>query len=103
VKDEVTIVLFPGTSGAPKKICMPKLVVKFGVLLSLVFLIGFLGSIFYFTQQYLSLQISETELVKLRRDSKIRKIQVAKLSSREHPETNNFAVLAEALEGWIHI
>jgi murein DD-endopeptidase MepM/ murein hydrolase activator NlpD len=81
-KDELTIVLFPGTSGAPKKISLPKLVVKFGVLVSSVVLIGFLGSIFYFTQQYLSLQISETELVKLRRDSKIRKIQVAKLAQQ---------------------
>jgi murein DD-endopeptidase MepM/ murein hydrolase activator NlpD len=81
-KDEVTIVLFPGTSGAPKKICLPKLVVKFGVLVSVVVLIGFLGSIFYFTQQYLSLQISESELVKLRRDTKIRKIQVAKLAQQ---------------------
>ena len=45
---------------------------------SFVVFIGFLGSTFYFTQQYLRLQGSETDLVKLRRDSKIRKIQVEK-------------------------
>jgi murein DD-endopeptidase MepM/ murein hydrolase activator NlpD len=82
VKDEVTIVLFPGTSGAPKKMCLPKRVVKFSVLVSFVTLIVFLGSIFYFIEQYLSLKNSETELVKLRRDSKIRKIQVAKFAQK---------------------
>ncbi|MGY8760686.1 MAG: hypothetical protein ACKVK9_06060, partial [Nitrospinaceae bacterium] len=66
-KDEVTIVLFPGTLRAPKKICLPQRVVKFGVLVSFVVLIGFLGSVFYFSQQYLSLQGSENELVELRR------------------------------------
>jgi murein DD-endopeptidase MepM/ murein hydrolase activator NlpD len=81
-KDAVTIVLFPGTSGAPKKLRLPKRVVKFSFLVSIVVLIGFIGSIFYFTQQYLRLQSSETELVKLRRDSKIRKIQVEKFSQQ---------------------
>jgi murein DD-endopeptidase MepM/ murein hydrolase activator NlpD len=77
-KDDVTIVLFTGKLRAPKKIRLPQRVVKFGVLVSFVVLIGFLGSVFYFSKQYLSLQGSESELVKLSRDSKIRKIQVAK-------------------------
>jgi murein DD-endopeptidase MepM/ murein hydrolase activator NlpD len=81
-KDEVTIVLFPGTSGAPKKMRLPKRVVKCSILVSFVVLIGFLGSVFYFTQQYLLLQSSEIELVKLRRDSKIRKIQVEKFAQQ---------------------
>ena len=81
-KDEVTIVLFPGKLRAPKKIRLPQRVVKFGVLVSFVVLIGFLGSVFYFFQQYLSLQGSESELVELRRDSKIRKIQVAKFAQQ---------------------
>jgi murein DD-endopeptidase MepM/ murein hydrolase activator NlpD len=81
-KDEVTIVLFPGSSGAPKKLRLPRRVVKFGVLVSFVVLIGFLGSTFYFTQQYLRLQGSETELAKLLRDSKIRKIQVEKFAQQ---------------------
>jgi murein DD-endopeptidase MepM/ murein hydrolase activator NlpD len=81
-KDEVTIVLFPGTSGAPRKLCMPKPFVKFGILVTSVVLIGFLGSTIYFTQKYSQLKISETELVKLRRDSKIRKIQVEKFAQQ---------------------
>ena len=81
-KDEVTIVLFAGKLKAPKKISLPQRVVKFGVLVSFVVLIGFLCSVFYFSQQYLSLQGSENELVELRRDSKIRKIQVAKFAQQ---------------------
>ena len=81
-KDEVTIVLFPGILRAPKKISLPQHIVKLGVLVSFVVLIGFLGSIFYFSQQYLSLQGSENELVELRRDSKIRKIQLAKFTQQ---------------------
>ncbi|MBT3923907.1 MAG: peptidase M23, partial [Nitrospina sp.] len=81
-KDEFTIVVFPGSLSTPKKVRLPKRLVKFGVLVSLVVLIGVLGSSFYFVQQYLRLQGSETELVKLRRESKIQKIQVAKFSQQ---------------------
>ncbi|MDE1045332.1 MAG: M23 family metallopeptidase [Nitrospinaceae bacterium] len=93
-KDEVTIVLFPGTLRSPKKVRLPQRVVKFGVLVSFVVLIGFLGSVFYFSQQYLSLQGSENELVKLRRDSKIRKIQVAKFAQ----QVKNFETQMARLE-----
>ena len=93
-KDEVTIVLFPGTLRAPKKISLPQRVVKFGVLVSFVVLIGFLGSVFYFSQQYLSLKGSENELVELRRDSKIRKIQVAKFAQ----QVKNFETQMARLE-----
>ena len=93
-KDEVTIVLFPGILRAPKKIRLPQRVVKFGVLVSFVVLIGFLGSVLYFSQQYLSLQGSENELVELRRDSKIRKIQVAKFAQ----QVKNFETQMARLE-----
>ena len=81
-KDEVTIVIFPGSLSAPKKLRLPKRLVKFSILVSFVVLIGFLGSSFYFIQQYLKLQGSEAELVKLRRESKIRKIQVEKFTQQ---------------------
>jgi murein DD-endopeptidase MepM/ murein hydrolase activator NlpD len=93
-KDEVTIVLFPGTLRSPKKICLPQRVVKIGVVVSFIVLIGFLGSVFYFSQQYLSLQGSENELVELRRDSKIRKIQVAKFAQ----QVKNFETQMARLE-----
>ncbi|MEO2043146.1 MAG: hypothetical protein ABGX43_00970, partial [Nitrospinaceae bacterium] len=61
-KDEFTIVIFPGSLSTPKRFRLPQRFVKLGVLMSLVVLIGFLGSSSYFIQQYLHLQISETEL-----------------------------------------
>ena len=81
-KDEFTIVIFPGSLSAPKKLRLPKRLVKFSILVSFVVLIGFLGSSFYFIQQYLKLQGSEAELVKLRHESKIRKIQVEKFTQQ---------------------
>jgi len=81
-KDEFTIVFFPGSLSAPRKLHLPKRLVKISILVSFVVLIGVLGSSFYFIQQYLKLQDSETELVKLRRESKIRKIRVEKFAQQ---------------------
>jgi murein DD-endopeptidase MepM/ murein hydrolase activator NlpD len=81
-KDDFTIVIFSGALGAPRKLRLPKRLVKLSVLVSFVVLVGVLGSSFYFTQQYLRLQGGETELVKLRRESKIRKIQVEKFAQQ---------------------
>ena len=81
-KDEFTIVFFPGSLSAPRKLHLPKRFVKFGILVSFVVLIGVLGSSFYFVQQYSKLQGSETELVKLQRDAKIRKSQVEKFAQQ---------------------
>ena len=81
-KDEFTIVIFPGPLSIPRKLRLPKRLVKISILVSFVVLIGVLGSSFYFIQQYLKLQGSETELVKLRRESKIRKIQVEKFAQQ---------------------
>jgi len=93
-KDEFTIVIFPGSLSTPKKIRLPKRLVKVSILVSFVVLIGVLGSSFYFTQQFLRLQGSETELVKLRRESKIRKIQVEKFAQ----QVKNFETEMSRLE-----
>ena len=81
-KDEFTIVIFPGSLSTPRKLRLPKRLVKISILVSFVVLIGVLGSSFYFIQQYLKLQGSEAELVKLRHESKIRKIQVEKFTQQ---------------------
>jgi murein DD-endopeptidase MepM/ murein hydrolase activator NlpD len=79
-KDEFTIVVFPGTLSSPKKICLPKQFAKIGFIFIGVLFVAFLGSSVYFVQQYLQFQGNETELAKLRKESKIRKIQVEKFS-----------------------
>jgi murein DD-endopeptidase MepM/ murein hydrolase activator NlpD len=79
-KDQFTIVVFPWTSSSPKKICLPKKFAKIGFIVTGVLFVVFFGSSVYFVQQYLQLKGNETELAKLRKESKIRKIQVEKFS-----------------------
>ena len=93
-KDDFTIVVFPGALGSPKKICLPKRFAKLGFVVIGVLLVAFLGSSVYFVQQYLQLQGNETELAKLRKESKIRKIQVEKFSH----QVKNFETAMARLE-----
>jgi murein DD-endopeptidase MepM/ murein hydrolase activator NlpD len=79
-KDQFSIVVFPGASSPPKKICIPKKFAKLGFIVTGVLFVAFMGSSVYFVQQYLQLQGNETELAKLRKESKLRKIQVEKFS-----------------------
>ena len=79
-KDHFTIVVFPGALGSPKKISLPKKLAKFIFITTGILFVTFLGSSVYFVQQYLKLQGNEIELAKLRKESKIIKIQVEKFS-----------------------
>ena len=55
-KDVFTIVVFPGSTGSPKRIQLPKKIVKIFLIsaLSLVVLLG--GSFFYFTTDYMQMR-----------------------------------------------
>jgi hypothetical protein len=53
LKDDFTIVVFPGALGSPKKICLPKKLAKLGFIVTGVLFVAFLGSSIYFVQQYL--------------------------------------------------
>ena len=75
-KEDYTVVVFSGAMASPKKFRLPKKFAKVG----LIVLVTFLGISFYFLQQYIKLQENEVELTKLRKESKIRKIQVEKFS-----------------------
>jgi len=75
-KDDFTVVLFSGEMASPKKFRLPK---KFFIL-SAVILSTFLCTSFYFAQQYFNSQENGLELAELRKESKIRKIQVEKFA-----------------------
>ena len=79
-KDDFTVVVFPGAMGSPKKFCLPKKFAKIGFAVTGVLFVALIASSVYFVQQYMELQGNETELAKLRKESKIRKIQVEKFS-----------------------
>ena len=77
-KDELTVVVFPGSTSAPKKYQLSKIRIKLalGSLLTLVLVLT--GATFFLSQQYLKYQESESELASLRRESKVQKIQIEK-------------------------
>ena len=81
-KENVTLMIFPSSSGSPKKISFPKHFVRFGLIVLLVLLVGFVGSSVYFTKKYISLVDDRAEVTELRRQSKIHKIQVDKLGKQ---------------------
>ena len=81
-KEDITLMIFLGTSGSPKKISVSKRFVRLGIILSLVVILGVTGSSIYFTKQYIQLVDERAEVSELRRESKIHKIQVDKLGQQ---------------------
>ncbi len=81
-KENITLMIFPGTSGSPKKISVPRRIIRLGIILSLVGIVGVTGASIYFTKQYIQLVDERVEVSDLRRESKIHKIQVDKLGQQ---------------------
>ena len=80
--NDITLMLFPGDSGSPKKIRLPK---KFVQTVSIVFTVLFVlvvGSSLYFAKKYVQLIDDQVEFAELKRESKINKIQVDKLGQQ---------------------
>lgn len=81
-KDDYTLMLFPGETGSPKKIRIPKSYFRSGLIVSLILLVGITGSSIYFTKKYTQLIEEQTEVTDLRRQSKMQKIQVEKFAQQ---------------------
>ena len=79
-KDVYTIVVFPGSTGSLKRIQVPKRWFRASIGAIFVLLVGIAGSSAYLSQRYFQLVGDEAELIELRRESKIRKIQVEKFA-----------------------
>lgn len=77
-KDELTIVVFPGSTSAPKKIQLSKRLIKAALSSAVLLVLGLVGSTAFLSQQYFKYQESESELASLRREGKIQKIQIEK-------------------------
>jgi murein DD-endopeptidase MepM/ murein hydrolase activator NlpD len=81
-KDAYTIVVFPGSTGSPKRIQLSKKSAKIA-LISLLFLsLSFGGAGIYFINQYLNYQDGQVELSSLKRQEKIQKTQIDKFSKQ---------------------
>jgi murein DD-endopeptidase MepM/ murein hydrolase activator NlpD len=81
-KNDITLMLFPGDTGAPKKIRLPKKLVKTALAISAVLFVSVVGSSVYFVKKYIQLTADQVETADLKRESKIHKIQVDKLGQQ---------------------
>lgn len=81
-KDDYTLMLFPGETGSPKKVRIPKRFIRTGLILLVVLLTGITGSSIYFIKNYTRLISEQTEVADLRRQSKMQKIQVEKFAQQ---------------------
>lgn len=81
-KDYYTLMVFPGTAAEPKRARISKRLFKFSIAIALVISIGFIGASFYFSKQYQALSSEKNQLVELRRQAKLQKIQVERFSKQ---------------------
>jgi len=81
-KNDLTLRLFPSDTGAPKKIRLPKKLVKTVLAVSVVILVSVVGSSVYFVKKYIQLTNEQVEFAELKRESKIHRIQVDKLGQQ---------------------
>ena len=81
-KDTYTIVVFPGSTGSPKRIQLSKKSAKVALISLLVVFLSFGGAGIYFINQYLNYQDDQVELASLKRQGKIQKTQIDKFSKQ---------------------
>lgn len=81
-KQFYTIVVFPGSTGSPKKIRISKFLVKTTLYTFFTLFIGIAGSSIYFSKQFYQMLSENVELTDLRREAKIQKVQVEKFSQQ---------------------
>ena len=82
MKEFYTIVLFPGTTGSPKRIQIPMRWFQVTMYAALILILSITVSSVYLSQRYFQLVGDEVELTELRRVSKIRKIQIEKFAQQ---------------------
>jgi len=81
-KNDITLMLFPGDSGSPKKFRLPRSFVRAGLVLTTVLFVSAIGSSIYFGKKYVQLKNDQVEIAEFKRESKIQKIQVDKLGQQ---------------------
>ncbi len=93
-KEVYTFVLFPGSTGTPKRVQLSKKAVKIGLISFLVLFVVFVSSSVYFTKEYLQFRDDQVEVAELRREGKIQKVQI----ERFRQQVRNFETEMSRLE-----
>lgn len=81
-KEVYTLVIFPGSTGSPKKVQITKFWLKASIIFAVVLGVGVFGATFYFSQQFYKWEQKETELADLRRETRLQKVQIDKFSNQ---------------------
>ena len=81
-KDVFTIVVFPGSTGSPKKIQLPKKIAKTALYSALVFVVALIGAGVYSANEYINILDGQKELAALRHEAKIQKIQIERFGEK---------------------
>ena len=74
--------VFPGAAGSPRKIQLPKKWAKIVLYSVLVFALTLVGTVVYFTNEYLNFIDDQKELAALRHEGKIQKIQIERFGEK---------------------
>ena len=82
MKEFYTVVFFPGSTGSPKRVQIQRNLFRAAVFSVLAIVVGVFATSGYFSQRYFQMVGDEAELTELRRASKMRKIQVEKLTQQ---------------------
>ncbi len=81
-KDAYTIVVFPGSTGSPKRIQLSKNSAKVALISLVVLSLCFGGAGIYSINQYFNYQNGQVELASLKRQEKIQKTQIDKFGKQ---------------------
>jgi murein DD-endopeptidase MepM/ murein hydrolase activator NlpD len=81
-KDYYTLMIFPGTAAEPRRARVSKHLFKFALSFILIVSVGLVGTSVYFSKKYQTLTSEKKQLVELRRQAKLQKIQVEKFSKQ---------------------
>lgn len=92
-KEVYTIVVFPGSTGAPIKFSVTKALAKTALVFALVAGLGITGSSYYFSKQVAKWGEKDTELADLRRETRLQKVQIEKFSHQVRTIENEMARL----------
>ena len=92
-REVYTIVVFPGSTGAPKKFHITKVAAKIAIGFTLALGLAVTGSSYYFSQQVVKWDNKDVELADLRRETRLQKVQIERFTHQVRTIENEMSRL----------
>jgi len=92
-REVYTIVVFPGSTGAPKKFRITKVAAKIAIVFTLALGLAITGSSYYFSQQVVKWDNKDVELADLRRETRLQKVQIERFTHQVRTIENEMSRL----------